>query len=252
MMTKIENLAKIGKKQGGFGIEILYPGTILPETEDTGLATIGRIDHAHVKPGTLIPMHPHRDDEILTYLRSGKVKHTDTEEHTEIILPGRLMLMNAGANFQHEELVLEESETLRGLQIFIRPEKGGMKPQVQFYDFPEIRSVNHWRKVAGKDENFPLTFRSDTWLYDIHMEEGNTQNLPALPVRSRNPAFLFYVFEGEVSVNDDTTLKTGESFLIEQEEPEFKALTESDIVLFITNKSSVYFEGGMYSGNQMQ
>lgn len=88
------------------------------------------------------------------------------------------MLMNAGAQFQHEELVLPESETLKGLQIFIRPEKGGMEPLVQFHDFPEIHSINHWRKVAGKGHDFPLTFRSDTWLYDIRMENGKTQNLP--------------------------------------------------------------------------
>jgi len=34
----------------------------------------GRIDHARITPGTLIPMHPHQNDEILTYLRNGKVK----------------------------------------------------------------------------------------------------------------------------------------------------------------------------------
>lgn len=250
MMHKIDNSAKSGKKRGGFGIDILYPGTIFPNHSDTGLATIGRIDHAQVKPGTLIPMHPHRDDEILTYLRAGKVNHTDSEEHSEIISSQRLMLMNAGAKFQHEELVLEESETLRGLQIFIRPKKGGMEPQVQFHNFPETHSINHWRKVAGKGQDFPLTFRSDTWIYDIRMKKGNTQGLPEL--LDKDASLLFYLFEGEVSVNNGPTLKTGESLLIEQEKPEFKTLAESDIVLFVTDKNASYFEGGMYSGNQVQ
>jgi redox-sensitive bicupin YhaK (pirin superfamily) len=42
-------------------------------------------------------MHPHRDDEILTYLRSGIAEHKDTEGNIEIITNKRLMMMNAGS-----------------------------------------------------------------------------------------------------------------------------------------------------------
>jgi redox-sensitive bicupin YhaK (pirin superfamily) len=122
MITKIGNKEKLSKQHGGFGIQVLYPGTINLNTIDTGIGTIGRIDQAKVMPGTLIPMHPHRDDEILTYLRSGRVKHMDSEGITETISSNKLMMMNAGARFYHEELVLEEGGILEGLQIFLRPE----------------------------------------------------------------------------------------------------------------------------------
>nr|WP_280115310.1 pirin family protein [Flavobacterium fluviatile] len=83
-------------------------------------------------PGTLIPMHQHRNDEILTYLRRGMVKHLDSEVHTDIIPNCRLMMMNAGKSFFHEELVLEEGGILNGLQIFIRPEKSNLRSLIQF------------------------------------------------------------------------------------------------------------------------
>jgi redox-sensitive bicupin YhaK (pirin superfamily) len=69
MLTKIDNTIKYGKQHGGFGIQILYPGLIRPQLDDSGFSTIGRIDHARITPGTLIPMHPHKNDEILTYVR---------------------------------------------------------------------------------------------------------------------------------------------------------------------------------------
>src|SRR4028119_1101114 len=137
MNIKIGNKQKLSKQHGGFGIEILYPGTLHPAANDTGIGTIGRIDQAKVTPGTLIPMHPHRDDEILTYLRTGMVKHLDSEGITEIISSSKLMMMNAGARFYHEELVLEEGGVLEGLQIFIRPGQGGLEPRVQFFDLPQ-------------------------------------------------------------------------------------------------------------------
>jgi hypothetical protein len=246
MLSKINNAVKFGKKQGGFGIEILYPGTIVPDADDTGIATIGRIDQAIVTPGTLIPMHPHWDDEILTYLRKGKVKHLDSEGTTDEI--SNTTLMNAGARFYHEERVLEEGGVLEGLQIFIRPETEGLKPRVQFHDLAEAFSMNQWRKLAGKGDEYPLEIRSNTWIQDIQLTEGITQYLLQLPIQ--NSTILFYVFEGEVEVNNNIVLKTGESILIERESPAFHALQKSDVVLFITDKNAPYFAGGMYSGNQ--
>jgi quercetin 2,3-dioxygenase len=247
MLTKIDTTIKYGKQHGGFGIQILYPGLIRPQLRDTGFSTLGRIDHARITPGTLIPMHPHKDDEILTYLRSGKVKHLDSEGFTNIISNQKLMMMNAGTNFYHEESVLEEGDILEGLQIFIRPATGGLQPQVQFHELQEAYSTNQWRKIAGKGEAYPLQIRSNTWLMDVRLEKGEKVLLPEIP--AENMAFLFYLFNGEILVNDNMHLATGESVLIEQENPAFSALETSDIILFITATDAVHFDGGMYSGN---
>jgi redox-sensitive bicupin YhaK (pirin superfamily) len=67
---KLDRTMKRGHRADEFGIEILYPGAVLNEG-DSGIGAIGRIDHARVTPGTVIRMHPHKDDEILTYLRRG-------------------------------------------------------------------------------------------------------------------------------------------------------------------------------------
>ena len=247
MLTKLDTSIKYGKRHGGFGIQILYPGLISPQLNDTGFSTIGRIDHARITPGTLIPMHPHKDDEILTYLRSGKVKHLDSEGHTGIISNQKLMMMNAGASFYHEERVLEEGGVLEGLQIFLRPQIGGLKPQVQFHDLQEVYSSNQWRKIAGNGKDYPLQIRSNTWLMDLRLEKGEDVFLPDAP--DENSAFFFYVFKGEIQVNDNMLLTTGESVLIEKENPLFNALETTDIILFITQTTADHFDGGMYSGN---
>lgn len=247
MLTKIDNTLKYGKQHGGFGIQILYPGLIMPELNDTGFYTIGRIDHAQITPGTLIPMHPHQNDEILTYLRSGKVMHKDSEGHSDIISNQKLMLMKAGSEFYHEEKTLEEGGILEGLQVFIRPEIEGLLPEVQFHQLSEAYSVNQWRKIAGKSDDYPLQIRSNTWILDMQLQQGEETFLPELPFE--NTSFLFYVFNGHIQVNANVQLSNGESALIENEHPTFIANETSDIVLFVTRKNATYFEGGMYSGN---
>ncbi|MAN26005.1 MAG: pimeloyl-CoA dehydrogenase [Mesonia sp.] len=247
MLRKIDNTIKYGKQHGGFGIQILYPGLIMPELNDTGFSTIGRIDQARITPGTLIPMHPHKDDEIFTYLRRGKVKHKDSEGHMDTISNQKLMMMNAGSSFYHEEKTLEEDGTLEGLQIFIRPEVKGLKPQVQFHQLPEAYSLNQWRKIAGKDNDYPLQIRSNTWILDMQLQQGEESFLPELSIE--DTSFLFYVFNGDIQVNADVQLRTGESALIENENPTFIAIETTDIVLFITQTNAKHFDGGMYSGN---
>jgi redox-sensitive bicupin YhaK (pirin superfamily) len=242
----ISNQQKIIKKNGGFGIEILFPGKGIG-SEDSGIGTIGRIDQATVTPGTLVPMHPHKDDEILTYLRSGVVEHKDTEGNIEIITNKRLMMMNAGVQFQHEELVLQEGGVLTALQIFIRPEIGGLIPKVQFYDFPEAISRNEWREVAGKDDTFPLQIRSNTWIYDIRLEQGKQQSLPVLPLK--DATCLVYLFDGLLAVNENINIQKGESLVVEDETILLKAVEDCNIVLFVTDLNARVFKEGMYSGN---
>ena len=246
MLQKISRQEKIVKKNGGFGIEILFPGKGTG-SEDSGIGTIGRIDQATVTPGTLVPMHPHRDDEILTYLRTGIVEHKDTEGNTEIITNKRLMMMNAGRQFQHEELVLPEGGVLTALQIFIRPDAGGLTPRVQFYKFTEAVSKDEWRQVAGKEHTFPLQIRSSTWIYDMRLEPGKQQTLPELPVR--DATCLLYVFDGLLTVNDNITIQKGESMVIEKEDIRLTATEQCDIVLFVTDRTARIFKDGMYSGN---
>jgi len=248
MLIKIDNSTKLDKQVGGFGIQILYPGTALHNSNDTGVATIGRIDQAKVTPNTLVPMHPHQNDEILTYIRSGVIKHIDSEGISEVINNKKLMLMNAGSKFYHEELVLEDGGNVEALQIFIRPEKANLEPLVQFYDLPTAYSVGQWRKIAGKEKEYPLRFRSNTWIQDIRLEAESQISLPEIPIE--NSSCLVYVFDGLIQVND-LSLTKGESVIIENEQAIILANNVSDIVLFITDKQSPYFDGGMYSGNKV-
>ena len=155
--------------------------------------------------------------------------------------------MNAGKGLYHQEKVLEAGGVLEGLQIFIRPETGGLSPQLQFHELQTISSKNQWRKIAGNGKDYPLQIRSNTWLMDMRLENGEEVLLPEIP--AENIAFLFYVFNGEIQANENMLLNTGESVLIETENPLFKALETTDIVLFITQTNAAHFEGGMYSGN---
>lgn len=85
---------------------MMRPGLIFHQpTEDTAFGPLSRIDHALLNTGTLVGMHEHRNDEIFSYMWRGTMVHEDTSGDKTPISPERLMMMNAGSSFFHEESV---------------------------------------------------------------------------------------------------------------------------------------------------
>lgn len=239
-------IGKIGndKKAGNPRIKILYPGVAIKGSNDSGIASLGRIDHANIPGGTTIKMHPHINDDILSYFRTGYAVHTDSEGFEATISRNKLMLMKAGKLFYHEETM---PEPLEGLQIFIRPKSKDLKPEVIFQDLTETDSIDTWRLLASPTKQTKLQFSSETWIYDTQLTNDKTIDLPDFPKEGLTG--LLYVFQGNVLVNNDVNLIKGESVLFNNESLEIKALKTSELVLFVIDETAEYYDGGMYSGN---
>lgn len=240
---KIASSVKRGDWKRGFGVEIFYPGTLLGEG-DSGIGAIGRIDRALIQPGHVIAMHPHKDDEIFTYKRAGRMLHLDTVGNREEVNPRRLMMMNAGHTFQHEEQVIGDEPT-QALQIFLRPRAGDLEPMVQFHEMDAERSENAWRLLVAP-EGATFEVRAQAWVRDAHIDAGRSLALPERPAPSA--VHLLFVFAGEVRIGD-RQIEAGEFYHLGDTTDEVEAVTDADVVLFTTDTAAPVFKGGMFSGN---
>lgn len=245
-ITKISAGRMRGNFVQSFGVEILYPGLTLT-ADDSGIGPIGRIDRAQVQPGHLIGMHPHKDDEILTYIRGGEMLHRDTVGNEKTLDKTHFKVMNAGHTFQHEELMLGNSP-VRALQIFLRPNAPDLEPMVQFHDFVDESRDNEWRLIAGPQEA-PLTVRSDVSVFDARITRGFRLRLPA--AADSGTAFLLYVFDGAIDFGD-VTITTGESAFTRSFDHQLIASAGSDVVLFAFDPEAEVFRGGMFSGKKIR
>jgi redox-sensitive bicupin YhaK (pirin superfamily) len=244
MLIKIDETAMMGRGP----IRVLYPGLNI-STNDTGIGSIGRIDHAHFIGNQIVPMHQHVNDEILSYFRSGKTEHRDSESIVEFIGKNKLMLMKAGHSFYHEEKMIDEGEPMEGLQIFIRPGVKDLNPEVLFLDLDETYSQNKWRLLASPTSETKFQFSSQTWIYDMKLSTNNVIQLPK--ISSDNLIFLLYVFKGSATINNTIFLNKKESLVIQNEDVLITTDSETEVVLFVTNENADYFEDGMFSGNKM-
>lgn len=245
MIQKINN----SNFRGNGPIRIFYPG-LFNGKNDSGIGSIGRIDYASFQGSHTIPMHPHVNDEILSYFRSGKIVHTDSEGHNETINANKLMLMKAGKIFYHEEKMIDTGVPMEGFQIFIRPSQKDLKPAVIFQDLNEVHSNNSWRLLASPLEESKLKFSSQTWIYDVRLDKQHCITLPELP--KKELTLLLIVFKGSVVVNNNFHLNGQDSLLINGDE-KLSLVTNSfaELVLFVTYENGEIYYAGMYSGNKM-
>jgi redox-sensitive bicupin YhaK (pirin superfamily) len=108
-------------KNGPFSIVPNLPGYAIPDRRDHGYGPLSHFGDATLEPGGFVPMHEHRNDEIITHTADGLVRHADSSGMRLVASLSRLLVMNAGRGFWHEEGKRPDDPTLHGLQIFVRP-----------------------------------------------------------------------------------------------------------------------------------
>lgn len=230
--------------QGKFIIRLLPLGKDIPGHNDHGIYQLGRIDHATLEGGTLVKMHLHHNDEILSYMRKGTMVHKDSNGNEVPIHNTYLMMMNAGSGFYHEESVPDGGETVEMLQIFMRPGADELPPNVQFYEFAEPYSINKWRLIGGNEHSTaPLKINSEIAVYDIRVENGK---VPLPPLDNRTG--YLYVFDGTVSIPEEQlSLSKGDALLIEDAALSVEAGAAADLVYFVLDKQAPVSRNGLYA-----
>jgi redox-sensitive bicupin YhaK (pirin superfamily) len=117
-----------------------------------------------IAPGTGFDPHPHRDMEIITYIREGAITHRDNLGNEGRTEAGDVQVMHAGTGIVHAEMNLEPIPT-RLFQIWIMPDKTGVAPGWGTRQFP--RAGDGLRLLAsgqaGADDALPLNADASVW-----------------------------------------------------------------------------------------
>ncbi len=106
---------------------------------DAGRMNWGRLrvwNDDEIAPGTGFDAHPHRDMEIITYVREGAITHKDNMGNEGRTEAGDVQIMSAGTGVVHAEYNLEPTTT-KIFQIWIMPDRRGAKPNWGAKQFPK-------------------------------------------------------------------------------------------------------------------
>ena len=112
-----------------------------------------------IAPKSGFPPHPHRDMEIITYVRKGAITHQDNLGNTGRTEAGDVQVMSAGTGVAHAEYNLED-ETTELFQIWIMPDQRGGAPSWGARPFPKEERHGRFVTLAsgmdGDDGSLPI------------------------------------------------------------------------------------------------
>ncbi|HEY9217377.1 MAG TPA: pirin family protein [Phenylobacterium sp.] len=130
------------------------------------------------------PPHPHRDMEIITYVRSGAITHQDSLGNQGRTGAGDVQVMSAGSGIRHAEFNIEP-ETTTLFQIWIEPTTAGGQPGWGAKPFPKGDRANAFSVLASglPDDQGALPIRADARVLGATIEAGHELTYEATPGR---------------------------------------------------------------------
>jgi redox-sensitive bicupin YhaK (pirin superfamily) len=138
-----------------------------------GFRSLRVINEDRVEPGVGFGTHAHRDMEIVSYVLEGALAHRDSMGTGSIIRPGEVQRMSAGTGVTHSEMNPSETEGVHFLQIWILPERRGLKPEYEQKKFEDDERRGTLRVVAspnGRDGS--VTIHQDVEIYSTLLDDN--------------------------------------------------------------------------------
>ena len=181
-----------------------------------------------IAPQSGFPPHPHRDMEIITYVREGAITHQDNLGNMGRTEAGDVQVMSAGTGIRHAEYNAEP-ELTRIFQIWIEPTRRGDAPSWGTKPFPKGERSGQFVVLASgfEGDKDALPIRTDARIVAATLKAGDSADYP-LGVARR--AYLVPA-KGELEVNG-VRLNARDGAAIAQEDVvTVKALSDAEIVL---------------------
>ena len=151
-----------------------------------------------IAPHTGFPAHPHRDMEIITYVRSGAITHQDSLGNRGRTEAGDVQVMSAGSGIIHSEMN-EENEATQLFQIWIMPDEKGLPPSWGTKPFPkEQRSGSFITLASGlPGDTDALPIRANARLVAATLKAGQSTEYHIAPGRK----VYLVPASGEIEIN---------------------------------------------------
>jgi redox-sensitive bicupin YhaK (pirin superfamily) len=148
-----------------------------------------------IKAGAGFDTHPHKNMEIITFVRKGAITHRDSNGNVGRTEAGDVQVMSAGTGVFHSEFNLESEDT-NIFQIWIEPNQMEVKPRWDSHEFPKQATTDELTLLVSGDGNAPLSIHQDAFIYAGHLLNDTLLTHPI-----KHQAYVL-VSEGSLEIED--------------------------------------------------
>ncbi|WP_298147948.1 pirin family protein [uncultured Acinetobacter sp.] len=182
-----------------------------------------------IQPNTGFPSHPHKDMEIITYVREGAITHEDSLGNKGRTEAGDVQVMSAGSGIVHSEYNLEAVET-RIFQIWIESNQKPTSPSWGAQPFPKDERSGRFIVLASgfSEDTEALPIRTDARVLGATLKAGEQLEYS---FASADRYGYLVAAKGKIDINGQQFNARDGAAIHQEEKIIITALEEAELVL---------------------
>ena len=183
-----------------------------------------------LSPGAVWPLHPHRDNEVVTYCASGEFRHADEHGKGGLLRKGWVQHTTVGTGMWHSEINNRKDEPMRFIQMWFLPSKHGLPPSVEQKSVEKSERTNSFLPLVSNHHPGALPIVSDAEVYSCLLLKGHAAGHRITKGRG---AYLYVLEGGPVTVNGQAA--SALCAVMVTDEKELSARAEGDAELLLVD-----------------
>jgi quercetin 2,3-dioxygenase len=145
-----------------------------------------------LSPGAIWPLHPHTQNEVVTYVAAGEFRHEDEHGLGGVLHQGGVQHTTVGRGLFHSEINHRSDVPMRFIQIWFIPERLNLPPSVEQREVTRNERTDRWLPLVASDLPDTLPLRADGAVFSSFLERGRTVE----PTVGEGHGLYLYVLDG--------------------------------------------------------
>jgi len=187
-----------------------------------------------ISPGGVWPLHPHRDNEVVTYCAAGEFRHADERGAGGILRKGWVQHTTVGRGMWHSEINNRPDEPMRFIQMWFLPSRRGIDPSVEQKAVEQKDRTDTFLPLVSNTSAGALRIVSDGEVLSSFLKAGH--ELVRRP-RKGWGSYLYVLEGGPVLVNGKQLSELSSAMITN--EPEFTVRGVEDAELLLVEAKMV-------------
>lgn len=187
-----------------------------------------------LSPGAVWPLHPHAQNEVVTYVAEGEFRHEDERGKGGVLHKGGVQHTTVGRGMFHSEINNRKDVPMRFVQIWYYPEKLNLTPSVEQREVERKERTNRLLPLVssnGRIEN-TLPLRADGAVYSSYLQANHQTEHH---VKAPHGLYLYVLEGGPVRVAGEKLAALDTAQVVGNGKVSIEAEGDSEFILLEAN-----------------
>ncbi|MGC2033978.1 MAG: pirin family protein [Thermoplasmata archaeon] len=185
-----------------------------------------------LSPGAIWPLHPHTQNEVVTYVASGEFRHEDEHGKGGLLRKGWVQHTTVGRGMFHSEINARSDMPMRFIQMWFLPEELNLEPSVEQKAVDRADRTGRWFALVSQTQPGALPIRSDAHVLAAYLPPGGSleHDLPA-----GRGAYLYVVEGGPIMLGAQQMVPLSAAAITGPETIAVSTALEAELLLIDVN-----------------